>query len=120
VNDGSVHPKDSAAARSSAWSGLDRILYSCKGRHSGVIRQGGCDAQSLFQVIADSECIGHDGQRGVNSGAGREEAAIHNIKIVDFVRLAIRVQCGGLGVSTEPNRTVLVCHACEWNTVTDE
>src|SRR5207249_12321929 len=65
---------------------LHDALPICKRRHSGVIRQGGCDAESLFQVIADAECIGHDGQRGVNSGAGREEAAIHNIKIVDLVR----------------------------------
>src|SRR6266436_5871973 len=120
VNDGSVHPKDSAVASSSAWSGLDRILYSCKRRHSGVIRRGGCDAQSLFQVVSDAECIGHDGQRGVNSSAGRKEAAVQDIKIVDLVGFAICVQRGRLGITPKTDRAVLVRHTCKWNAVAEE
>src|SRR5271165_7625510 len=120
VNDESVHPNNSAVARSRARSGLERILYSCKRRHSRVIRRGSCDAQSLFQVVSDAECIGHDGQRGVNGGAGREKTAVHDIKIVDLVRLAIRVQRRRPGVATEPNRAVLVSHAGKRNSITDE
>src|SRR5713226_5478451 len=71
-------------------------------------------------MISDPECIGHDGQRGVNSSAGRKEAAVHDIKIVDLVGLAIRIQCGGLGITTEADRAVLVRYACKRDSVTYE
>src|SRR5713101_797944 len=110
----------STAASNRERTALDNMLYSHCRWHQHFCFFDGADPQSLDQMIADAECIGHDGQRGVNSGAGREEAAVHDIKIVDLVRLTIRVQRRRLRITPEPNRTVLVCHACKWNAVTDE
>src|SRR5690349_9176732 len=80
----------------------------------------GADAQTFDQMIADAEGIGHDGQRGVNGGAGREEAPVHDIEIVDLVSFAICVQRGRLGITPEADGAVLVCHAGQWNAVANE
>src|SRR5712692_3448156 len=110
----------STAASNRERTALDNMLYShCRWRQHFCFFDG-ADPQSLDQMIADAECIGHDGQRGVNSGAGREEAAVHDIKIIDLVGFAIRVQRRRLGVTTESNRTILVRNACKWNSITDE
>src|SRR5262249_15696291 len=59
-------------------------------------------------MIAYTQSIRHDGQSGIDRSARWEKAAVHDVKIFQIVRLAIDVECGGLGVATEANRTVLV------------
>ena len=42
-------------------------------------------------MIADAHGIGHDGERGVHSGARRTEAAIYDVEIIDVVGFAVGV-----------------------------
>src|SRR5712692_2570031 len=109
-----------ATASARERTALNNMLYSRRCCRMDVCFFDRADPESLDQVITDAERIGHDGQSGVNSGAGREETAVYNVQIVDLVRLAIRVQGRRLGVTPEADRAVLVRHACKWNAVSDE
>src|SRR6266702_6421538 len=93
-----------AAARRSARKNLDRMLHS----------------QALLQVIGDAQSVGYDCQRGVHGCAGREEAAVHDVEIVDFVCFAIHVQCGSLWIFAESDGAVLVCNTGERNAVPEK
>src|SRR5262249_61021114 len=73
-----------------------------------------------LQVIADPESVGDDGQCGVHRRAGREEAAIHHIEIVDLVSPAVHVQRGGLRVTPEADGSVLVRDAGQRDALTEE
>jgi hypothetical protein len=55
-----------------------------------VLRLG--HAQPLHQVLAHSKCVGHDGKRRIDGCARRKETPIHNIEIVDIVRLTVWVE----------------------------
>ena len=59
-------------------------------------------------VLGDPPGIGHDGQRRVGAGAGRERAAIDHVKIVDLVRPAPAVENRRGRIVTHPGRAVLV------------
>ena len=67
------------------------------------------------QVIANSKCIRHDREGRVHGTRRGEEAAIHDVEIVDFVRSAVAVERRCARVVAETDGTVLVCHAREWN-----
>jgi hypothetical protein len=52
----------------------------------------GGHAQSLEQVIADSQRVGHDCQRRIHSPARRKEARIHYIQVVELMRFAVAIE----------------------------
>src|SRR5262245_51765533 len=57
--------------------------------------------EPIEQVVADSQCVGHGGQRGVDSANAGEKAGIDHVEVVELVRLAVRVQHRRLGVAAE-------------------
>src|SRR2546422_5843303 len=64
--------------------------------------------EPLEQVIPDAERVGHDRERRVYRSARGEEARVHHVEVVHFVRLAVRVQRRGFRVVPEADRPVLV------------
>src|SRR5271165_1077238 len=72
------------------------------------------------QVIPDSERIGHNRERRIYGGAGREEAAVHYVEIVELVGLAVNVERGSPRIAAEPNRPVLMRHAGQRNAIANE
>jgi hypothetical protein len=60
-----------------------------------------CLCELLQQVVANAQGIGHDRQRRIDRAAGREEAGINDVQIVDVVGSAIRVERRGLRVVSE-------------------
>ena len=78
------------------------------------------DAKTLAQVVADAEGIGHDRQGRVHGSARREEAAVDDVQIVDFVRLAVDVERGRLRIAAESDGAVLVRHARQRNSVSNK
>src|SRR5881296_2941015 len=75
--------------------------------------------EALEQVIPDAERVGHDRERRVYRSARGEEARVHHVEVVHFVRLAVRVQRGGLRVVAEPDRPVLVSDAGQRNALAE-
>ena len=71
----------------------------------------------LKQVVCDPNSIGDDGERWVNRAAGREEAGVDNIEIIEIVGLAVDVEDGLFRVGAEAAGTVLVAYAFEGNTL---
>src|SRR5215207_2495600 len=63
---------------------------------------------SVGDVLGDPPGIGHDRQRGVDAGSGREWAAVHHEEVVDLVASAPAVQHGGFRVVAHARRAVLV------------
>src|SRR3989475_340849 len=75
--------------------------------------------EPLEQVIPDAERVGHDRKRRVYRSARGEEARVHHVEVVHFVRLAVRVQRGGLRVAPEADRPVLVRDARQRNALAE-
>jgi hypothetical protein len=59
-------------------------------------------AESLEQVIADPDGVGHRGESGVDRADAREEAGVHHVEVVELVGPAIRVEHRVGGVGAEP------------------
>ena len=55
----------------------------------------GC-THAVEQVIAHAQRVGHDRQRRIHRAARREEAAVHDVEVVDFVRPAVDIERRGL------------------------
>src|SRR5579885_2039395 len=110
----------SVAERRNRKKRLDRMGHSCRcwSRRRGL--RDGLRAEPAEQVIADAKRVGHDGQRRIDGGTRREKAAVDDIEVVHFVRLAIHVESGGLGIVAETDGAVLVRDACKRNTVAEE
>ena len=70
-------------------------------------------------MIAHAQGIRHDGQRRVYGCARREEASVHDIKIVEVVGFAIRIQRRGLRVISKANRSVLMGNPGEGDSLAD-
>src|ERR1700675_4795568 len=49
-------------------------------------------SQAFQQVVAHSKCVGHDGERRIDGCARWEETPVHNVKVVDVMGFAVRVQ----------------------------
>src|SRR5947207_6648730 len=62
----------------------------------------------LKNVVTDPKGIGDNGQGRVNSSARNEEAAVHDVKIVNVVSAAIQVEDRGLRVFPKLAGTDLV------------
>ena len=74
-------------------------------------RLAALSAQTLKQVVADTQCVGHDRQRRIDGTGRGKERAINDIKIVKIVRLAVDVQHAGCGFVAETECAVLVADA---------
>src|SRR6266567_1213943 len=72
-------------------------------------------SQAFHQVVAHSKCVGHDGERRIDSSARWEETPVHNVEVVDVMGFAVRVQYRSLRVLPKANGAVLMSHAGEWN-----
>src|SRR5271157_5262705 len=72
-------------------------------------------AQTLQNVIAHPQRIGHDGQRRIHRRARREEAAIHDVEILKIMGLAIYVQRRGFGIMPKADGAVLMGDARQRN-----
>src|SRR4051812_13631092 len=78
------------------------------------------DANALEQVLPDAQGIRHNGQPRIDRRARREKAAVHDVEIVDFVRLAIHIEGTRLGIMTEADRAVLVRDARQRDALPEE
>src|SRR4029453_16701894 len=56
---------------------------------------------SLEQVVANAERVGHRRQRGVHRADAREEARVDDIEVVELVRLAVGVEHRRRGIGAE-------------------
>ena len=59
-------------------------------------------------MLGDSPCVGHDRERRVGPGGGRERAAVDDEEVVHLVRPTVAVGHRGLGVVAHPGGAVLV------------
>src|SRR6266516_4879638 len=48
--------------------------------------------QAIHQMVAHPKRIGHDGERGIDSCARREEAPVHNVEVIDVMGFTVHVQ----------------------------
>src|SRR5271167_3355839 len=88
-------------------------------RSTAHSRLFGCArAQALQNVIAHAQRIGHDRERWVHRRARREEAAIHDVEILEIMGLAIRVQRRGPGIMPKADGAVLVGDTRQRNALT--
>src|SRR3954454_16331624 len=71
----------------------------------------GARAETLEQVVADAQRVGHRRQRRVHRADAREEARVDDVEVVDLVRAAVGVQDRGGGVAAEAARPGLVGYA---------
>src|SRR6516165_3158177 len=110
----------SVAERRNGKRRLDGMSHSGCGRLRCSCLCDGLGPKPPKQVIADAEGVGHDRQRGIDGGTRREKAAVDDVEVFDFVRLAIYVQCRCFRIVTEANRTVLVRDTGERDTVAEE
>src|SRR3974390_1423482 len=69
---------------------------------------GHARAQALQNVIAHAQRIGYDRQRRIHRRARREEAAIHNVEILEIMGFAIHIERRSLGIVPEADGAVLV------------
>src|SRR5271166_750932 len=76
-------------------------------------------AQTLQNVIAHPQRIGHDRQRRIHGRARREEAAIHDVEILKIMGLAIYVQRRGFGIMPKADGAVLMSDARQRNALSD-
>src|SRR5439155_12025829 len=102
-----------SGARSAAARTLPKRTSERKTRRSILLHP-------LDQVIPDTQRVGHDGQSRINRRTGRKEAAVHDVQVVEFVRLAVHVECGSLRIAAEPDGAVLVSHARQRNALAEE
>src|SRR2546422_4857817 len=65
------------------------------------------------EVLAHTQRVGHDRERRIDGGARRKERRVDDVKVVDFVGAAVRIQRRGGRVEAEAHGAVLVRHARE-------
>ena len=68
---------------------------------------------SLEQVIADAQCVGYNGEPGIDRATRAKEARIYHVEIIQLVRLAVAIERARLRVVAEPDGAVLVRHTSE-------
>src|SRR6476646_4827846 len=77
-------------------------------------------AEATAQMICNAQGVGHDGERRIYGGARREEASVHDVEIVHFMRLAVHIESGRAWVFAKANCSVLVCDARKRNPIAEE
>src|SRR5438067_920799 len=71
--------------------------------------------ESLAQMVGDAQRIRDDREPRVHGSGRGEEARVDDVEVVDLVRLAVHVECGGAAIRAEADGAVLVRHAGERN-----
>src|SRR5437588_12292467 len=82
-----------------------RRMRSRRGGTSGTAKPTGRrllrSRQSLQQVISHADRVGVGGQRRVDRADADEKARIHDVEVVELVRLAVHVKDRGLGIAAK-------------------
>jgi len=71
-------------------------------------------------MIADAQGVRHDRERGIYRAARTEEAAVHDIEIVEFVSFAVPVERARFWIFTKTNCSVLMRDTSERNALTEK
>jgi hypothetical protein len=71
-------------------------------------------------VITDSQSIRDDCERGIYCSTGRKDTAVHDVKVIEFVGFAVHVERTGLGISSEPDCSILMGYSGKWNSLANE
>jgi len=71
-------------------------------------------------VIADAQGVRDDGERGIHGAARREEAAVHDVEILHFVRAAVHVERAGFRIETKTHGAILVRDTGKRDALADE
>ncbi len=71
-------------------------------------------------MIADPECIGHNGKCRGDGATGRKEARVHHVKVIQLVGLAINIERRTFRVGSEADGSVLVRHTGERDALAEE
>ena len=125
--DGGIFAFDAPAPGlpTSRWAGITR---TCPRRDAAFWRSGRstivgegdayvCCRASYLQPLCNSvghpQCIGDDGQRRVDGADRGKEAGVRDIKIVEFVRLAVEIQHGCRWIGAEAAGAGLVRGAAD-------
>src|SRR5438128_9043523 len=90
-------------------------LTACADKFSRFLR-----AKPIAQMIGHAKSVGHNGQCRIYCCAGRKEAAVHNVKIVHIMRLAVHIERGGFWIVAKADRAVLVSDSSQRNAVAEE
>src|SRR5438477_13198847 len=72
------------------------------------LRAGLAGVEPSQQVVADSDCVRHRGERGVHGADAREEARVDDVEVVELVGTAILVQDRRRGIVPESAGTRLM------------
>src|SRR5208283_104551 len=76
-------------------------------------------AQALQNMIAHAQRVGHDRQRRIHRRARREEAAIHDVEILEIMGFAIHVQRRSLGIVAKTDGAILMGDPRQRNALSD-
>src|SRR6516165_3055583 len=71
-------------------------------------------------MVANAQGVGHDRERRVDRATRWEKTAVHNIEVIEIVRLAVHIERRSLGIAAKSNRAILMGDACKWNALTYE
>jgi len=77
-------------------------------------------AKTIQQVIPDAQGIGHNRQSGIHCAAGREEAGVNDVEVVDVMRAAVFIQNRCCGIVAKTKRSILMRNAGERNALADK
>lgn len=66
-------------------------------------------------MFSNPERVGNSGERRIHCADARKETGVHDVKVVEFVRLAINVEHGGFRIGAEAAGAGLVADAGEGN-----
>lgn len=66
-----------------------------------------------------SQRIRYDRECRIHCRTRREEAAVHHVKVVEVVRLAVHVERGSFGIVPEADGAVLVRDSGQWDTLSN-
>jgi hypothetical protein len=71
-------------------------------------------------MVSHPQRIGHDGQGRIHRTAGREEAGVDDIEVVNVVRLTVDIERRGLGIDPKADGAVLMGDPGQGDTLADE
>src|SRR5215469_6573722 len=77
-------------------------------------------SQPCCTALSDPKGVGHDRQRWIHGATRGEETPVDDVKIVEIVGFAVRIERGGAGVIAKPDCSVLVRDTREGDALADE
>src|SRR3954464_14711670 len=75
---------------------------------AGPLARRRSSGESVGEVLADPDGVGHGRERRVHRADAREEARVDDVEVVDLMRLAVGVEHRRSGVGAEPAGARLV------------